>query len=185
MSFSCSHTNKSRLAVDWGFMYIGSAGPARRTGGRTGGGRTILNDSTTIFIDFHKKHPKTLRFSVVSRPAGAQVPIFIAKMKNASKKDAKSIGFLTFRNRRSRKYRFLLFKNQFLGASADPADPADPPDPPEMEHELRLATHQQRAGGQDDGSLNKLPQIRRKNPPGPIWGNLRPFFPWTRKMHRK
>ena len=28
-----------------------------------------------------------------------------------------------------------------------------------MEHELRLATHQQRAGGQDDGSLNKLPQI--------------------------
>ena len=46
-----------------------------------------------------------------------------------------------------------------MGASADPADPADPPDPPEMEHELRLATHQQRAGGQDDGSLNKLPQI--------------------------
>ena len=113
----------------------------------------ILNDSTTIFIDFHKKHPKTLCFSVVSRPTGAQVPIFIAKMKNASKKEAKSTVFLTFRNRRSRKYRFLLFKNQFLGASPDPADP------PDMEHKLRLATHQQRAGGQDDGSLNKLPQI--------------------------
>ena len=28
-----------------------------------------------------------------------------------------------------------------------------------MEHELRLATYQQRAGGQDDGSLNKLPQM--------------------------
>ena len=31
-----------------------------------------------------------------------------------------------------------------------------------MEHELRLATYQQRAGGQDDGSLNKLPQIRKQ-----------------------
>ena len=120
----------------------------RRADGRAAG--TILNDSTTIFIDVHKKHPKTLCFSVVSRPAGAQVPIFIAKMKNASKKDAKSNGFLTFRNRRSRKYRFLWFKNQFLCTSANP---------PEMEHELRLATHQQRAGGQDDGSLNKLPQM--------------------------
>ena len=28
-----------------------------------------------------------------------------------------------------------------------------------MEHEVRLPTHQQRAKGQDDGSLNKLPQI--------------------------
>ena len=149
-------------------MYIGSAGPGRADGrkaGRADGGRTeggraagvISNDSTTIFIDFHKNPPKTLCFSVVSRPAGAQVPIFIAKMKNASQKDTKSIGFLTFRNRRSRKYRFLLFKNQFLGTSADPADP---PNPDKMEHELRLATHQQRAGGQDDGSLNKLAQIK-------------------------
>ena len=53
-------------------------------GGRAAG--TILNDSTTIFIDFHKKHPNTLCFSVVSRPAEAQVPIFTAQMKNASKK---------------------------------------------------------------------------------------------------
>ena len=135
----------------------GRTADERADGRTTGAAGPILNDSTTMFIDFHKKHPKTLRFSVVSRPAGAQVRIFIAKMKNASKKDAKTIGFLTFRNRRSRKYRFLLFKNQVLGASPDPADPADPG---KMEHELRLATHQQRAGGQDDGSLNKLPQIK-------------------------
>ena len=48
------------------FMYIGSAGPGpggrtdgrRADGGRTGGraAGTILNDSTTSFIDFHKKH---------------------------------------------------------------------------------------------------------------------------------
>ena len=114
-----------------------------------------MRDSTAIFIDFHKNPPKTLCFSVVSRPAGAQVPIFIAKMKNTSKKDAKSTGFLTFRNRRSRKYGFLLFKNQFLSTSPDPGDPD------KMEHELRLATHQQRAGGQDDVSLNKLPQINQ------------------------
>ena len=63
---------------------------------------------------------------------------------------------MTFQIRRTRKYRFLLFKNQFLGTAPDPPDPADPP---EMEHEVRLPTHQQRAGGQDDVSLNKLPQI--------------------------
>ena len=61
--------------------------------------------------------------------------------------------FLTFQIRRTHKYRFLLIKTRFLNTSPDPADPS------KMEHELRLATHQQRAGGQDDGSLNKLPQI--------------------------
>ena len=63
---------KSCLAVDREFMYIGSADPGRADGradgGRTGGradGRaagTILNDSTTIFIDFHKKHKKAIFF---------------------------------------------------------------------------------------------------------------------------
>ena len=62
-----------------------------RTGGRAAG--PILNDSTTIFIDFHKKHPKTRCFSVVSRPAEAQVPIFTAQMKKASKKCQKNTVF--------------------------------------------------------------------------------------------
>ena len=57
-----------------------------------------MNDSTTIFIDFHKKHPKTLCFSVVSRPAGAQVPIFTAQMKKASKKHQKTTVFFDFSN---------------------------------------------------------------------------------------
>ena len=113
------------------FMYIGSAGPGPggrtdgrtvtdggRTGGRTEGGRadrrradgradgraasTILNDSTTIFIDFHKKHPKLQCFSVVSRPAEAQVSIFTAKMKKASKKTQKKHSvFLLFKSRES------------------------------------------------------------------------------------
>ena len=68
----------------------------QRPGGRAAG--PILNDSTTIFIDFHKKHPKTLCFSVVSRPAEAQVPIFTAQMKKASKKCQKSIVFFDFSN---------------------------------------------------------------------------------------
>ena len=100
-------------------MYIGSAGPGRADGrtadGRTGGrqvpghgradGRaderaagTILNDSTTIFIDFHKKTKKTLCFSVVSHPADAQVPIFTAQMKKASKKCQKTTVFFDFSN---------------------------------------------------------------------------------------
>ena len=99
-------------------MYIGSAGsgPGRRTDGRRGEGRTggrrvpghgradgrvagtILNDSTTIFIDFHKTKQKTLCFSVVSHPAEAQVPIFTAQMKKVSKKRQKSIMFFDFSN---------------------------------------------------------------------------------------
>ena len=78
----------------------GRAGGRRADGGRTGGRAAgpILNDSTTIFIDFHKKHPKTLCFSVVSRPAEAQVPIFTAQMKKASKKCQKSTVFFDFSN---------------------------------------------------------------------------------------
>ena len=45
-------------------------------------------------------------------------------------------------------------QKRFLNTVLDPAHPV------KMEHELRLATHQQRGGGQDDGSLNKLPQIK-------------------------
>ena len=76
----------------------GGRRPGRaRTDGRTGGhvpaAGTILNDSTTIFIDFHKKLQKTFCFSVVSRPAEAQVPIFTAQMKKASKKKLKNIVF--------------------------------------------------------------------------------------------
>ena len=105
--------SKSRLAVDREFMYIGSAGPGPggraegradgRMGGRAGGradGRTdgraaglILNDSTTIFIDVHKKQQNTLCFSVISHRTGAQVSIFIAKMKTWLRKHAKSIVF--------------------------------------------------------------------------------------------
>ena len=121
-------TSKSRLAVDREFMYIGSAGQAAgRKAGRADG--RVEGAFWSASTDFYCKNEKRVQ----------NIYFFL-------------IVFLTFRNRRSRKYRFLLFKNQFLGT------PGDPGNPPEMEHELRLATHQQRAGGQDDGSLNKLPQ---------------------------
>ncbi len=87
----------------------------RTGGGRTGGRRvpghgradgradgraagTILNDSTTIFIDFHKTQQNTLCFSVVSHPAEAQVPIFSGQMKKASQKRQKSTVFFDFSN---------------------------------------------------------------------------------------
>ena len=107
-------TSKSRLAVDREFLYIGSAGPGPggraegradgRMGGRAGGrtdGRAaglILNDSTTIFIDFLKNNQKPLCFSVVSHPAEPHVSIFIAKLKNASKKHTKLTVFFDFSN---------------------------------------------------------------------------------------
>ena len=103
-------------------------------------------------------------FSVVSNPAGARVPILVTKFLNASKNtniQTPLIFFLTFQITRTRKYQFLLFKTRFLNTSPNPADP---PDPPEMEHELRLATHQQRAGGQDGVSLNKQFQIIQGDP---------------------
>ena len=60
VALKCMNTSKSRLAVDREFMYIGSAGPGPggRAEGRADGrsdGRAaglILNDSTTMFIDF-------------------------------------------------------------------------------------------------------------------------------------
>ena len=58
---------------------------------------------------------------------------------------------LTLQITRTQGLFLFLFEHHFLGTAPDPA---------KMEHELRLATYQQRAGGQDDGSLNKLLQIR-------------------------
>ena len=40
------------------------------------------------------------------------------------------------------------------------ADPADPADPPETQHPVQNPPWVPHAGGQDDGSLHKLPQIK-------------------------
>ena len=145
----------------------------RRADGRTGGRRvpghgradgraagTILNDSTTIFIDFHKKHPKTLCFSVVSRPAEAQVPIFTAQMKKASKKCQKSTVFFDFSNHAGAQVPIFTPKikklelarlarfAQFARLSTRKWD---------FRRRSRPRKLAQRS--QDDVSLNKLPQI--------------------------
>ena len=89
----------------------------RRAGGRTAGGRaagTILNDSTTIFIDFHNKHPKTLCFSVVSHPAEAQVPIFTGQMKKASKKCQKTRVFFDFSNQTNAQVPIFTVQNSIF-----------------------------------------------------------------------
>ena len=101
-----------------------------------------------------------LFFCLFASDGSARIDFYCKNEKRVQKTCNFDSVFLTFQITRTRKYRFLLFKNQFLNTAADPPDPADPADPPEMEHELRLATYQQRAGGQDDGSLNKLPQIK-------------------------
>ena len=126
-----------------------------RADGRAAG--TILNDSTTIFIDFHKKHPKTLCFSVVSRPAEAQVPIFTAQMKKASKKRQKNSWFFDFSNHARAQVPIFTPKMKKMQLA-------------ELARFARLSTRKwdfrrrsrprelaQRS--QDDVSLNKLPQI--------------------------
>ena len=105
------------MAVDREF-YVYRFGRPRtgRTDGRADGraAGTILNDSTTIFIDFHKKHPKTLCFSVVSRPAEAQVPIFTAQMKKASKKHQKTV-FFDFSNQANAQVPIFIDQNTIFG----------------------------------------------------------------------
>ena len=134
----------------------------RRAGGRTAGGRaagTILDDSTTIFIYFHKKHPKTLCFSVVSRPAEAQLPIFTGQMKKASKKRQKSIVFFDFSNHARAQVPIFTPKmkknwarpasfSELLGASGSTGNATR-----SVVHNPRNT----RARGQDDGSSKQTP----------------------------
>ena len=153
-------------------MYIGSAGPGPggrtdgrtdgRANGRTGGPRVpggraagpILNDSTTIFIDFHKKHPKTLCFSVVSRPAEAQVPIFTAQMKKASKKCKKNRVFFDFSNHaRARVPIFTPKMKKIRFARLARLSTR------KWDFRRRSRPRELAQRSQDDVSLNKLPQI--------------------------
>ena len=133
----------------------------RADGERTAGGRAagpILNDSTTIFIDFHKKHPKTLCFSVVSRPAEAQVPIFTAQMKKASKKCQKSIVFFDFSNHAGAQVPIFTpkMKNFRFARLARLARLSTR----KWDFRRRSRPRELAQRSQDDVSLNKLPQIK-------------------------
>ena len=139
----------------------GRAEGGRAAGGRPAGGRaagTILDDSTTIFIDFHKKHPKTLCFSVVSRPAEAQVPIFTAQMIKASKKCQKSIVFFDFSNHAGAQVPIFTpkMKNFRFARLARPARLSTR----KWDFRRRSRPRELAQRSQDDVSLNKLPQIR-------------------------
>ena len=140
-----------------------------RTGGRAEGGRadggrtgeraagTILDDSTTIFIDFHKKHPKTRCLSFVSRPAEAQVPIFTGQMKKASKKCKKSIVFFDFSNHAGAQVPIFTPKiNNFRFARLARLSTR------KWDFRRRSRPRELVQRSQDGVSLNKLPQIRMK-----------------------
>ena len=134
----------------------------RRTGGRRAecqrpGGRAagpILNDSTTIFIDFHKKHPKTLCFSVASRPAEAQVPIFTAQMKKASKKRQETRMFFDFSNHARAQVPIFTPKMKKIRFTE-----LARPRPRKWDFRRRSRPRELAQRSQDDVSLNKLPQI--------------------------
>ena len=58
------------------------------------------------------------------------------------------------------KYRACAQKLTARNSEADPADLPDLPDPAETQHPVQNRPWVPHAGGQDDGSLHKLPQIR-------------------------
>ena len=139
----------------------------------------ILNDGTTIFIDVHNKHQKTLCFSVVSHPAEPQVSIFIAKVKTWLRKHAKSTVFFNFSNHARAQVPIFTPKIKKL----------------EFARLARLSTRKwdfrrrsrprelaQRS--QDDVSLNKLPQISRKKSSLPHLGPSQAIFSMDRKNQK-
>ena len=80
-------------------------------------------------------------------------------MKKASKKIEKAYYFFDFSNQANAQVPIFTVQNSIFEHLRQSGGSGGS-DPPEMEHEVRLPTHQQRAGGQDDVSLNKLPQIK-------------------------
>ena len=120
----------------------------------------ILNDSTTIFIDVHKQLQKTLCFSVVSRPAEAQVPIFTAQMKKASKKRQKTIVFFDFSHHAGAQVPIFIpkMKKMELAELARFARFARL-STRKWDFRRRSRPRELAQRSQDDVSLNKLPQI--------------------------
>ena len=145
----------STIDVDNRLSNTSNAGPGGRTeGGWRGrtGGRGVLNDSTTIFIAFLWRKKRQYNDFIDFERQYNDVHRFLQKKKHSNIDTV----FFAFQITQERKYQLLLSKTQFLGTAPDPADPGNPL---EMEHELRLATYSHHAGGQDDVSLNKLPQM--------------------------
>ena len=133
------------MAVDWEFMYEGSAGPG--PGGRTDGwtdangrtgGRGVLNESTTMFINYHKKQQKQIVCFDFSHHVGAQVPIFTAQMKKASNKCQETNVFYDFSNQANAQVPIFIDQNTIFGHR--PGSPGSPgngaqstaPNPPTM-----------------------------------------------------
>ena len=114
-----------------------------RKGGQTEGGRADgqsvdgraggRDDFEREYNDVHRFSQKTLKktmcFSVVSHPAEAQVPIFTAQMKKASKKRQTSIVFfLLFKSRESASTDFYTQKSHRIHRKRDTERGAQPPE---------------------------------------------------------
>ena len=104
-------------------MYIGSAGPGPggRTDGRTGGGRTagrtgrraagmILNECTTIFIDFHKKQKKHDVFCRFASGGSASTDFYSSNEKHVQK-TSKNIMFFDFSNQANAQVPIFIDQN--------------------------------------------------------------------------
>ena len=96
-------------------------------------------------------------FSVVSRPAEAQVPIFTAQMKKASKKRQKNSWFFDFSNHAGAQVPIFTpkMKKKRHARLARPSTR-------KWDFRRRSRPRELAQRSQDDVSLNKLPQIIQK-----------------------
>ena len=147
------------MAVDREFYVYRFGRPwTGRTDGRADGRAGGRDDFEWQYNDFHRFHKKTrkntLCFSVVSHPAEAQVPIFTAQMKKASKKQQKNSCFFDFSNHAGAQVPIFTpkMKNSRFARLARLSTR-------KWDFRRRSRPRELAQRSQDDVSLNKLPQI--------------------------
>ena len=124
-----------------------------RPGGRAAG--PILNDSTTIFIDFHKKHPKTLCFFCRFASGGSASTDFYSSNEKGVQKTTKNSWFFDFSNHAGAQVPIFTRKmNDFEHATGSSGSSGSAPrsvvrNPGTLAPKVRITV-----------VLNKLPQIK-------------------------
>ena len=152
----------TRAQTEGGKRTDGRTGGRRADSGRTGGRQGQFERQYNDFHRFSQKNKKTLCFSVVSHPADAQVPIFIAQMKKASKTYQTNTVFFEFSNHARAQVPIFTPKMKHLGRGrrATGSSGSGGSATRSVVHNPRNT----RARGQDDCSSKQTPSNQTKYP---------------------